>query len=72
MKNFEFNGTIKMIALDLDGTCLNSAGDVSERTAKAIETAAEQGIHVVISTGRDYSSLPPAMKDVKGIEYAMT
>ena len=72
MKNFEFNGTIKMIALDLDGTCLNSAGDVSERTAKAIETASEQGIHVVISTGRDYSSLPPAMKDVKGIEYAIT
>lgn len=61
-----------MIALDLDGTCLNSAGDFSERTRKAIEDAATRGIHVVISTGRDYSSLPGNIADVKGIEYAIT
>lgn len=63
---------IKMIALDLDGTTFNSAGDMSERNAAAIEEAAAGGVHVVVSTGRPYNSLPDHLKSVKGIEYAIT
>jgi Cof subfamily protein (haloacid dehalogenase superfamily) len=63
---------IKMVALDLDGTTFDSAGDISERTVKALEYAAEAGVHIVISTGRSYASLPQHIKDVSGIEYAIT
>ncbi|MBO5513923.1 MAG: HAD family phosphatase [Mogibacterium sp.] len=63
---------IKMVALDLDGTTFNSAGDISERNVAAIEEAAAKGVHVVVSTGRPYTSLPDHIKEVKGIEYAIT
>lgn len=63
---------IRMVALDLDGTTFNSAGDISERNTAAIEEAAANGVHVVISTGRSFRSLPDHIKNVKGIEYAIT
>lgn len=63
---------IKMVALDLDGTTFNSAGDISERTVKALEDAAAAGTHIVVSTGRSYASLPDHIKNVSGIEYAIT
>ena len=63
---------IRMVALDLDGTTFNSAGDISERNVAAIEEAALKGTHVVVSTGRSFSSLPDHIKAVRGIEYAIT
>ena len=64
--------TIKMIALDLDGTTFNSKGELTDRTKKTLEAAAAQGVYVVVSTGRSYNSLPPAIKEVQGIAYAIT
>ncbi|MBN8236263.1 HAD family phosphatase [Halobacillus kuroshimensis] len=46
---------IKLIALDLDGTLVNHAGEVSEANAAAVKEAKEKGIHVVLSTGRSLS-----------------
>lgn len=66
------NYEIKMVALDLDGTTFNSDGKLSERTKQTLEKAAAQGVHIVVSTGRVYSALPDQIKDVKGIEYAIT
>ncbi|MDE6280868.1 MAG: Cof-type HAD-IIB family hydrolase [Oscillospiraceae bacterium] len=43
---------IRMIALDVDGTLLNSGGTVTEETVLAIRTARERGVRVVLSTGR--------------------
>lgn len=63
---------IKMVALDLDGTTFDSAGDISERTVSTLEEAASIGTHIVVSTGRSYASLPQHIKDVSGIEYAIT
>lgn len=42
----------KLIAIDMDGTLLNSKNNVSNRTKKAIIKAKEKGVHVVLSTGR--------------------
>ena len=42
----------RLLALDMDGTLLNSRGEVSERNRKAIRAAMEAGIYVTISTGR--------------------
>jgi 5-amino-6-(5-phospho-D-ribitylamino)uracil phosphatase len=47
---------IKLIAMDLDGTLLNSASRVPEENAQAIAEAAERGIEIVIVTGRRYHS----------------
>jgi len=67
------NKSIKMIALDLDGTTLNSAGRMSDVTAKTLAEAGEKGIYVVISTGRSYNSLPGEIKGAGGIAaYAIT
>lgn len=63
---------IRIVALDLDGTTFNSAGDITERTVMALEDAAALGVHIVVSTGRSYASLPDHIKNVKGIEYAIT
>lgn len=63
---------IRMVALDLDGTTFDSAGDISEENVRALEEAASEGVHIVVSTGRSYASLPDHIKNVRGIEYAIT
>lgn len=44
--------TIKLVAIDLDGTLLTSHHQVSPRTIEVIRRAADSGIHIVIATGR--------------------
>jgi 5-amino-6-(5-phospho-D-ribitylamino)uracil phosphatase len=47
---------IKLIAMDLDGTLLDSESKVPEENARAIAEAASRGIEIVIVTGRRYHS----------------
>ena len=42
----------KLVAIDMDGTLLNSSNQVSERTRDIIEKAKNKGAHIVLSTGR--------------------
>lgn len=63
---------IKCIALDLDGTVLNSEGKLSEKNRAAIESAIANGIHIVIASGRSFWSLPEEILSIPGIEYAIT
>ena len=42
----------KLVALDMDGTLLNSQKEISARTKQAIKDAREQGVHVVLASGR--------------------
>ena len=44
--------SIKLIALDIDGTLLNSSMEVTSETIEALNRAKERGIHIVLSTGR--------------------
>ncbi len=46
----------KLLAIDLDGTLLNSYGEVSEKTREALIKAKNQGIEVVLASGRPISS----------------
>ena len=46
----------KLICLDMDGTLLNSDGEVSERNLKAIKKAHEKGVKVAVCTGRLFAS----------------
>lgn len=43
---------IKLIAIDMDGTLLNSKNQLTDRTFNAINKAQEKGVKVVIATGR--------------------
>ncbi len=47
---------IKLIAMDLDGTLLNSDKLLTERTLKAIAKAQEKGVYTTIATGRMFLS----------------
>lgn len=42
----------RLIALDLDGTLLNTQKEITQDTKDAIALANQKGIHVVLSTGR--------------------
>ena len=63
---------IKCIALDLDRTTLNAQGRLSDGNRKALSHAIEQGVHIVIASGRSFHTLPKDVLSVPGIEYAIT
>ena len=46
---------IRMIGFDLDGTLLTTDKILTERTKKALEAAADQGVVLVPATGRPLS-----------------
>jgi len=72
MKNNTVKIPVKLIALDLDGTTLNSKGILTEGTREAIHKAVRQEVHVVIATGRAYSALPDEIIEMEGIQYVVT
>ncbi len=50
---------ISFLALDLDGTLLDSRGHISERNRLAIDKAREHGVHVALVTGRRFRDSRP-------------
>lgn len=48
---------MKLIALDLDGTTLNSKKEISEETLQAIKKAQQQGHIVMALSGRSEKSI---------------
>lgn len=63
---------IKLIALDLDATLLDSQKKISPRNLAALERARQMGILVVPVTGRPAQGLPQAVLDLPGLRYAVT
>jgi Cof subfamily protein (haloacid dehalogenase superfamily) len=51
--------SIRLIALDLDGTLLDSRGEVSARNRAAIDGARARGVRVVVVTGRRFRDARP-------------
>jgi Cof subfamily protein (haloacid dehalogenase superfamily) len=47
---------IQLIAVDIDHTLLDNQGQLSERNQKALRAALDQGIQVVLATGKTYAS----------------
>lgn len=47
-----FDLKYKLIAIDMDGTLLDSENHISNRTKEALAGAKQRGVHVVLSTGR--------------------
>ena len=63
---------IRIIALDLDGTLLDSEKRLSEVNRVALERAAEKGVLIVPTTGRFFGMMPPAVRDLPFVRYAIT
>ena len=63
---------IRIVALDLDGTLLDSQKRLSEANRAALEAAAEKGVHIVPTTGRFFGMMPPAVRDLPFVRYAIT
>ncbi|MCK6579026.1 MAG: Cof-type HAD-IIB family hydrolase [Anaerolineae bacterium] len=53
---------IEMVAIDLDGTLLNSASQMTSRVEAAVKSAAAQGIRIVIATGKTRKSAMPFLE----------
>lgn len=55
---------IRLLALDLDGTLLNSRGRLTERNARAVAAARERGVRVAVVTGRRFRDARPMALEV--------
>ena len=53
---------IQLIAVDLDGTLLNSRHQLTERTVETLRRAIDQGVKVVIATGKTLLSAAEAYR----------
>lgn len=63
---------IKLIGLDLDGTLLNEKKELTPYTAKVLTEAIEQGVHVVVSTGRPVTGVPNELLEFPGMRYVIS
>ena len=63
---------IRLIALDLDGTLLNTEKRLSDRSCEALTRAAAAGIEIVPTTGRFFDGIPEAVRTLPFLRYAIT
>ncbi|MBQ8503062.1 MAG: HAD family phosphatase [Clostridia bacterium] len=63
---------IKLLAVDMDGTCLNSKGDMTDNTLNALKKAAESGVIVVPTTGRNITCLPRKIQNESFYRYVIS
>lgn len=62
----------KLIALDMDGTLLNNQQEISKENREAIAKAQEQGVHVVLSTGRSLLTCREYAQSLQLASYLIT
>ncbi len=60
----------RLLALDLDGTLLTSAGKVSPRTRRALLELAARGVRLLVCTGRPYRTAEPILSHLELKGYA--
>lgn len=52
----------RLLAIDIDGTLVNSRDELTEATRRALFRAAEAGVRIVLATGRRYSRALPLVE----------
>lgn len=63
---------IRLIALDLDGTLLDSRKCLSQRNYAVLQECMRRGIEIVPCTGRIWQGVPDSVRLMPGIHYAIT
>lgn len=62
----------KLIAIDIDGTLLNSYGEVTEENKKAIKMAIDKNVNVVLTSGRMPKAILPIANEVCANKYLIS
>lgn len=62
----------KLIAIDIDGTLLNSYGEVSEKNKKAIKKALDKNVYVILTSGRMPKAVLPIANEVCANKYLIS
>lgn len=55
---------IKMVAIDIDGTLINDQREVTPQTVAAIKKASDQGVKIVLCTGRPMTGVNAYLKQL--------
>lgn len=63
---------IKLLAIDMDGTCLSDRKCISEENLQALHEAVERGVHVVPTTGRTLTCLPHQIRNQAFFRYVIS
>ena len=61
----------KLVAIDLDGTLLDSYGNISLKNKSVIEAVKRKGTKVIIASGRNKTSALSFSKDINSSEYVI-
>ena len=59
----------KLVAIDLDGTMLNSYGEVTENTKRVIKETMQKGVEVIIASGRTMDSIKTIANEINSNKY---
>ena len=62
----------KLVAIDLDGTLLNSYGEISKENKEALCKALEKGVEIVLTSGRVISSIKNFSKEIGDMNYLIS
>jgi Cof subfamily protein (haloacid dehalogenase superfamily) len=60
---------IKLVATDLDGTLLDGSASLSGANLRALECCADNGITIVVATGRSLTTVPEAVRAIRGLQW---
>ena len=60
---------IRLIALDIDGTLLDSDGRIPDANREAIARAMDAGVEVALATGRRYDFARPIFEQVSPLVF---
>ncbi|HZS06962.1 MAG TPA: Cof-type HAD-IIB family hydrolase [Blastocatellia bacterium] len=55
---------VRLLALDIDGTLLNSRGEMTPRVRASLEAARERGVRIALVTGRRFRSARPIAQEL--------
>lgn len=56
--------SIKLIAIDLDGTLLNEHHQITTHVKNAIKNAVKKGIYIILASGRPFSGIAPYLEEL--------
>ncbi len=63
---------IKLVAMDIDGTLIGKNKYMTDYTRGTLKKAGENGIHLVIASGRAYGAIPKMLLNIEGMTYVIT
>lgn len=59
----------KLIAIDLDGTMLDTYGEISQKTKRVLNKAMQKGAKVIIASGRTIDSIKTIAEEISSDKY---